>query len=78
MSAAVAAAQAPGEATFTARCNGCHGTGAGGAPAVAVLATKEPSFIVEALTSGKMARMGAALSSEDKANVAMFLTKKPI
>jgi mono/diheme cytochrome c family protein len=76
--AAVAAAQAPGESIFMARCNGCHGTGAGGAPAVNVLATKEPGFIVEALTTGKMARMGAALSAEDKNNVAMYLTKKPI
>jgi mono/diheme cytochrome c family protein len=78
MSTAVAAAQAPGEATFTARCTKCHETGVNGAPAVTVLATKEPGAIVEALTTGKMARMGAALSAEEKANVAMFLTKKPV
>ena len=78
MSAAVAAAQAPGEATFKATCNACHGTGANGAPLVSVLAMKEPAAIVEALTTGKMAPMGAALSAEDKANVAMFLTKKPV
>jgi mono/diheme cytochrome c family protein len=76
--AAVAAAQAPGEATFMSHCNGCHGTGAGGAPAVSELATKAPSDIVAALTTGKMARMGASLSAEDKNNVAMYLTKKPI
>lgn len=78
MSAAVAAAQAPGAATFSARCNACHGTGANGAPPVSVLATKAPAAIVEALTTGKMAAMGAALSAEDKANVAMFLTKQPV
>lgn len=78
MSAAVAAAQGPGESTFNTRCIGCHGSGVNGAPAVSVLAMKEPSAIVEALTSGKMARMGASLSAEDKANVAMFLTKKPV
>jgi len=78
MSAAVAAAQSSGEATFSARCNACHGSGVNGAPAVSVLAMKEPGAIVEALTTGKMARMGAALSAEDKANVAMFLTKKPV
>jgi mono/diheme cytochrome c family protein len=76
--AAVAAAQAPGEATFMSHCNGCHGTGAGGAPAVSELATRAPSDIVAALTTGKMARMGASLSAEDKNNVAMYLTKKPI
>jgi mono/diheme cytochrome c family protein len=78
MSAAVAAAQAPGQATFMGRCNGCHGSGRNGAPAVEVLATKAPADIVTALTTGKMAAMGAALSAEDKANVAMFLTKKPV
>jgi mono/diheme cytochrome c family protein len=78
MSAAVVAAQAPGEATFSARCNGCHGSGRNGAPTVEVLATKQPSFIVEALTTGKMKGMGASLSDQDKANVAMFLTKKPV
>ena len=78
MSAAVAAAQTPGAATFNSRCIGCHGAGVNGAPAVSVLAAKEPSAIVEALTTGKMARVGAALSAEDKANVAMFLTKKPV
>ena len=78
MSAAVVAAQAPGEAIFSASCNRCHGTGFNNAPAVSVLATKEPGAIVAALTTGKMAPMGAALSAEDKANVAMFLTKKPV
>ena len=33
---------------------------------------------VKALTTGKMARMGASLSAEEKANVAMYLTKKPL
>jgi mono/diheme cytochrome c family protein len=74
----VAAAQGPGEATFSGRCAGCHGAGVNGAPPVSVLAMREPGSIVEALTTGKMARMGAALSDEDKANVAMFLTKKPL
>ena len=78
MSAAVVAAQAPGEATFKATCFACHGTGANNAPAVSVLAAKEPAAIVEALTTGKMAPMGAALSAEAKANVAMYLTKKPV
>ena len=78
MSAAVTAAQAPGEATFNARCIGCHGSGRNGAPPVSVLAAMEPGKVVEALTTGKMAGMGASLSAEDKANVAMFLTKKPV
>jgi len=73
-----AAALAAGEATFMGRCNGCHGSGRNGAPAVEVLATKAPADIVTALTTGKMAAMGANLSAEDKANVAMFLTKKPV
>lgn len=74
--AAVAAAQAPGEAIFNKNCMGCHGSGR--APAVTVLAAKTSAEVVEALTTGKMARMGAALSAEEKANVAMFLTKKPV
>jgi polyvinyl alcohol dehydrogenase (cytochrome) len=73
-----AAAMAAGEATFMGRCNGCHGSGRNGAPAVDVLAAKAPGDIVTALTTGKMAAMGAALTAEDKANVAMFLTKKPV
>jgi mono/diheme cytochrome c family protein len=78
MPAAVAAAQAPGEATFSTRCVGCHGSGRNGAPAVEVLAAKAPSEIVAALTTGKMVRMASGLSDADKANVAMFLTKKPV
>jgi mono/diheme cytochrome c family protein len=74
-----AAALAAGEATFMGRCNGCHGSGRNGAPAVEVLATKTPAEVVAALSpGGKMAGMGANLSAEDKANVAMYLTKKPV
>ncbi|MBI1361461.1 MAG: hypothetical protein GC155_14380 [Alphaproteobacteria bacterium] len=76
--AAVAAAQGPGEEIFNSHCIGCHGSGVRGAPAVSVLAEKQASEVVAALTTGKMKGMGASLSDEDKANVAMFLTKKPI
>ena len=76
--AAVAAAQAPGQTTFNTRCIGCHGSGRGGAPAISTLQAKAPAEIVEALTTGKMEQQGSALSAEDKANVAMFLTRKPL
>jgi mono/diheme cytochrome c family protein len=61
------------------RCNGCHGSGRNGAPAVDVLAAKAPSVIIAALSpGGKMERMAAGLSEDDKKNVAMYLTKKPV
>jgi mono/diheme cytochrome c family protein len=73
--AASSAALASGEATFKTRCIVCHGGGFSGAPAISVLEAKEPEFIVEALTTGKMVLMSAGLSPEEKANVAMFLTR---
>jgi mono/diheme cytochrome c family protein len=70
---------AAGEATFMQRCNGCHGSGRNGAPAVSVLAAKAPSEVIAALSAGgKMAAMAAGLSEDDKKNVAMYLTKKPV
>src|SRR5262245_32473713 len=61
-----------GQGIFQARCSGCHRAGAA-APSREVLRTKGHAAIVEALTTGKMAAQGRALSDEDKSNVATFL-----
>jgi mono/diheme cytochrome c family protein len=76
--AAVAAAQGPGGEIFNMRCNGCHGSGRGGAPAVSELQAKAAAEVVEALTTGKMQRQGSALSEDERKTVAMFVTKKPL
>src|ERR1043165_6776246 len=47
-----ATAVAAGEATLMVRCNGCHGAGRNGAPAVDVLAAKGNSVIIAALSAG--------------------------
>lgn len=74
--AAPAAAIAAGQGIFQARCSGCHRDGAA-APSRAALKGRSHASIVEALTTGKMMRQGAALSDEDKNNVATFLTQGP-
>jgi len=66
---------AAGEQTFSGICAGCH-NGAGRAPAKDVLAAKAPGEIVAALTTGKMAGVGANLSADQKTAVATYLTGK--
>jgi mono/diheme cytochrome c family protein len=63
---------------FAARCAMCHGSGVGGAPLADKLATLEPAAVVEKLTNGTMAPMAAGISDEDKRNIAVFLTHKPL
>ena len=67
-------AQGTGEATFNARCKGCHDPAIDRAPGKATLATYPAAQIVDALTNGVMKPMAAGLSDEDKAAVAAYLT----
>ncbi len=67
-----------GEGVYMARCNMCHGTGMGGAPLMEKLATLEPADVVEKMTHGTMAAMSAGISEENKRDIAVFLTKKPM
>jgi polyvinyl alcohol dehydrogenase (cytochrome) len=70
-----AAAQAPaGAAIFTQSCAGCHDPAIDRAPNRAALAARAPQEIVDALTTGLMAPMGAGLSAADKQAVAAYLT----
>lgn len=59
------AAHISGEATFKGSCAACHGGGFNGAPTVGALSAMKQDFIVEALTTGKMAPMASGLSPED-------------
>jgi polyvinyl alcohol dehydrogenase (cytochrome) len=67
-----------GESLFAARCNMCHGSGMGGAPLTEKLAALDPKAVVEKLTGGTMAPMAAGISDENKRDIAVFLTKKPL
>lgn len=81
--APVAAAPAPvaetnaGKAVFESTCAGCHGSGAGGAPAVKTLAGYPHAKIVEALTTGKMQEMASGLSPAEIEAVARYLNAQP-
>lgn len=73
-----AQASAPnGEALFNARCKACHDPAVDRAPSRAALAVLPPGRIVEALTNGVMAPMGAGLSAEEKQAIATYLTAQP-
>jgi cytochrome c5 len=69
---------AAGQAVFEMRCKMCHGTGMGGAPLLDKMAALEPAAVLEKTTTGTMAAMSSGLSDEDKRNIAVFVTKKPL
>ena len=54
-------AQGTGEATFNARCKGCHDPAIDRAPGKATLATYPAAQIVDALTNGVMKPMAATI-----------------
>ena len=73
----------PGKALFDANCASCHskqGTNVGGrmALSVAALAGLPPETVFQALVSGKMRDQAAALSREEKKQVAEFLTRRTL
>ncbi len=71
---------AEGAAVFETRCKACHSGGIPTAPTVDKLALLENDKIVDVLTNptGMMASMVGGISDEDKRNIAVFLTKKPM
>lgn len=71
-------AAAAGGGLYQQRCAMCHASGVGGAPLLDKLALLEPQDIVTKTTEGTMAPMSAGLTEEDKRNIAVFLTKKPL
>jgi polyvinyl alcohol dehydrogenase (cytochrome) len=66
------------EDIFQQNCVVCHGNPATRAPTRASLHTMSPEFIVEALTSGIMKAQGEALSPEQRASLAEYLTGQRI
>lgn len=72
---AFADAKAGGD-LYSARCNMCHGTGLGGAPAADKLKESTPESIIEKLTTGTMSAMAAGLSDADKRDIAVYLSGK--
>lgn len=67
-----------GAALYDARCKLCHATGVGGAPLVEKMATLDPTYVVDKLTSGTMSAMASGISAENKRDIAVYLTKKPL
>jgi len=63
-----------GSAVFTRACANCHKPGQSEVPAPEALRALTPESIVNALTNGKMAVQGSALTAAERASVAQFLT----
>ena len=63
-----------GEAVFGSRCKVCHEPAVERAPERSELATRKPSEVVAALSSGIMKPMASGLSDDDIAAVAAYLT----
>jgi cytochrome c5 len=66
------------ESVYDQNCGVCHNNPATRAPARISLHAMSPSFIVEALTNGIMKAQGSALSPEQRAALAEFLTGQNI
>ena len=66
------------ESVYQQNCAVCHNNPASRAPARTSLHAMSPSFIVEALTNGSMKAQASALSSEQRAALAEFLTGQKI
>ena len=68
----------PQAAIYNQHCAMCHENPATRAPGVASLRAMSPSFVVNALTSGVMQGMGAALSPGQRIALAEYLTGKKL
>lgn len=66
------------KALYEERCGFCHDTGENGAPLTDALKALEPAAIVEKTTTGTMAGMAAGLTDQNKREIAVFLTGKPL
>lgn len=71
---------AEGAALYDMRCKMCHSGGIPTAPTIDKLGALDNDKIVDVLTNptGMMASAVGGLSDEDKRNIAVFLTKKPM
>lgn len=65
-----------GGAVYRAHCAQCHDKGVGNAPQLLTLSLSSPELVLAALTSGKMAGEGKALTPAEARAVAMFVTGK--
>jgi mono/diheme cytochrome c family protein len=74
--ASMATGRAAGRAVFEDRCAACHGAGMGAAPSVVALSAMDKSFVIAALTSGKMKPMATGLTAEQIATVADYVTSR--
>ncbi len=70
-------ATAPGRPLFEQHCAMCHMGGVPKAPSPAFLAMVPPDSIVQSLTDGIMRTQGAALTAQQKIEVAEYITRTP-
>ncbi len=76
LTACAAALAQDGGAVYGKRCAACHDKGVGRAPQLLTLGLSTPERVLAALTSGKMAEQGKALTPAEARAVAMFVTGK--
>ena len=74
--AALAQSDADGGAVYQKHCAQCHDKGVGRAPQLLALNLSTPERALAALTNGKMAEQGKALTPAESRSVAMFVTGK--
>ncbi|MGD0299560.1 MAG: PQQ-binding-like beta-propeller repeat protein, partial [Bryobacteraceae bacterium] len=65
-----------GGAVYQKHCAQCHDKGVGRAPQLLTLSLSTPERVLAALTNGKMAEEGKALTEAESRSVAMFVTGK--
>jgi polyvinyl alcohol dehydrogenase (cytochrome) len=70
--------QSDGESLFEQNCAVCHNNTATRAPSRGSLGAMSPAFIIEALTNGIMKSQGLALSAEQRASLAEFLSGRKV
>ena len=63
-----------GGAVYEKHCAQCHDKGVGRAPQLLTLSLSTPERVLAALTNGKMAEQGKALTPAESRSVAMFVT----
>jgi len=67
-----------GKAIYRANCAGCHDQGSARAPQLTLLRYMSPEAIHRALTSGVMRAQAAALTEDQKVQVAQFLSSRKL
>jgi polyvinyl alcohol dehydrogenase (cytochrome) len=72
--AALAQDDAVGGAVYQKHCAQCHDKGVGRAPQLLTFSASSPERVLAALTTGKMAEQGKALTTAEARSVAMFVT----